>query len=82
MTTKWSEEDDIKLWSLRSKPVPQLSTRFNKTAGAIHSRLLHLQDYPTHKAYQRRVKNGDQNVEMLEPDSAPAAVGRRGAESE
>ena len=79
MPTKWSEEDDIKLWSLRSKPVPQLSTRFNKTAGAIRSRLLHLQD-PTHKAYQRRVKNGD--CEMLEPDSAPAAVGRRGAESE
>ena len=81
MPGKWSEEDDIKLWSLRSKPVPQLSTRFNKTAGAIRSRLLHLQD-PTHKAYQRRVKNGDRNVEMLEPDSAPAAVGRRGAESE
>jgi len=79
MPGKWSEEDDIKLWSLRSKPVPQLSTRFNKTAGAIRSRLIHLQD-PTHKAYQRRVKNGDR--EMLEPDSAPAAVGRRGAESE
>ena len=78
----WSYQGKlIKLWSLQSKPVPQLSTRFNKTAGAIRSRLLHLQD-PTHKAYQRRVKNGDQNVEMLEPDSAPAAVGRRGAESE
>ena len=51
-------EDDIKLWSLRSKPVSQLSKRFNKTAGAIRSRLIHLQD-PTHKAYQRRVKNGD-----------------------
>ena len=79
MPGKWSEEDDIKLWSLRSKPVSQLSKRFNKTAGAIRSRLIHLQD-PTHKAYQRRVKNGV--IEMLEPDSAPAAVGRRGAESE
>jgi len=58
MPEKWSEEDDIKLWSLRSKPVPQLSTTFNKTSGAIRSRLIHLQD-PTHKAYQRRVKNGD-----------------------
>ena len=55
MPTKWSEEDDIKLWSLRSKPVSQLSKRFNKTAGAIRSRLIHLQD-PTHKAYQRRLK--------------------------
>ena len=83
MPGKWSEEDDIKLWSIRSKPkpVPQLSTRFNKTAGAIRSRLIHLQD-PTHKAYQRRVKNGDRNVKMLELDFAPAAVGRRGAESE
>ena len=61
MPTKWSEEDDIKLWSLRSKPVSQLSKRFNKTAGAIRSRLIHLQD-PTHKAYQRRVKNGDRNA--------------------
>ena len=58
MPEKWSEEDDIKLWSLRAKPVPQLSATFNKTAGAIRSRLIHLQD-PTHKAYQRRVKNGD-----------------------
>ena len=57
------------------KPVPQLSTRFNKTAGAIRSRLIHLQD-PTHKAYQRRVKNGV--IEMLEPDSAPAAIRPQG----
>ena len=63
MTTKWSEEDDIKLWSLRSKPVPQLSTRFNKTAGAIRSRLIHLQD-PTHKAYQRRVKNVASSISL------------------
>ncbi len=58
MPGKWSEEEDIKLWSLRAKPVPQLSATFNKTAGAIRSRLIHLQD-PTHKAYQRRVKNSD-----------------------
>ena len=61
MPGKWSEEDDIKLWSLRSKPVSQLSKRFNKTAGAIRSRLIHLQD-PAHKANQRRVKNGDRNA--------------------
>lgn len=39
----WSEENDIKLWSLRSKPTSQLATTFNKTAGAIRSRLKHLQ---------------------------------------
>ena len=55
MPVKWSEEDDIKLWSLRSKPLSQLSKSFNKSTGAIRSRLMHLQD-PAHKAYQRRVK--------------------------
>jgi len=53
----WSESDDKKLWSLRSKPTSQLAITFNKTSGAIRSRLKHLQD-PTHKAYRRRVKNG------------------------
>ena len=56
MSGTWSEENDIKLWSLRSKPTSQLATKFNKTAVAIRSRLKHLQD-PSHKAYQRRVKN-------------------------
>jgi len=53
----WSESDDKKIWSLRSKPTSQLAITFNKTSGAIRSRLKHLQD-PTHKAYRRRVKNG------------------------
>ena len=57
MTGIWSEEDDMKLWLLRTKPLSQLSRTFNKTAGAVRSRLIHLQD-PTHKAYQRLVKNG------------------------
>ena len=78
MPGKWSEEDDIKLWSLRSKPVPQLSTRFNKTAGAIRSRLIHYKiQHTRHISVVSRMV-----IEMLEPDSAPAAVGRRGAESE
>ena len=57
MTGIWSEEDDMKLWLLRTKPLSQLSRTFNKTAGAVRPRLIHLQD-PTHKAYQRLVKNG------------------------
>ena len=52
----WSEEDDFKLWSLRSKPTYQLATIFDKTYGAIQSRLKQLND-PNHKAYQRRIKN-------------------------
>ena len=52
----WSEQDDYKLWSLRSKPPSQLASTFNRTPGAIRSRLKHLND-PTHKAYQRRIKN-------------------------
>jgi len=74
----WSEEDDIKLWSLRSKALSQLSRTFNRTTGAVRSRLIHLQD-PTHKAYQRRVKK--MVIETREPDSAPRAEGAEGAES-
>ena len=48
----------MKLWSLRSKPESSAVYNIfnNKSAGAIRSRLKHLQD-PSHKAYQRRVKN-------------------------
>ena len=53
----WSEQDDYKLWSLRSKPTYQLAEIFNKTTGAIQSRLKHLND-PKHKAHQRLFKNG------------------------
>ena len=49
----WSEQDDHKLWSLRSKSTSELAITFNRTSGAIRSRLRHLND-PTHKAYQRR----------------------------
>ena len=64
MPGTWSEEDDMKLWSLRSKPESQLSTTFNnKSAGAIRSRLKHLQD-PSHKAYQRRVKNDASSISL------------------
>ena len=51
----WSEQDDRNLWRLRSKPTSQLAKTFNRTSGAIRSRLQHLND-PHHKAYQRRVK--------------------------
>lgn len=54
MPGTWSEEDDRRLWSQRSKPTSQLAESFGKTAGAIRSRLKHLQD-PDHKAYKRRV---------------------------
>ena len=64
MTGIWSEEDDMKLWLLRTKPLSQLSRTFNKTAGAVRSRLIHLQD-PTHKAYQRLVKNGVSPIALL-----------------
>ena len=57
MTNFWSEQDDCKLWSLRSKPTSELTKIFNRrTSGAIRSRLKHLND-PNHKAYQRRIKN-------------------------
>ena len=52
----WSEQDDYKLWSLRSKPTYQLAEIFNKTTGAIQSRIKHLND-PKHKAHQRLFKN-------------------------
>ena len=52
----WSEQDDYKLWSLRSKQTYQLAEIFNKTNGAIQSRLKHLND-PKHKAHQRLFKN-------------------------
>ena len=53
----WSEEDDELLWSLRSKKTTsQLAVTFNKTTGAIRSRLRHLND-PNHRAYQRRIQN-------------------------
>ena len=62
MTKKlWSEEDDHKLWSLRLKPISQLALIFDKTYGAIQSRLKHLND-PNHKAYQRRVKNATGHI--------------------
>ena len=54
MPGTWSEEDDRRLWSQRSKLTSQLAESFGKTAGAIRSRLKHLQD-PDHKAYKRRV---------------------------
>lgn len=54
MPGTWSEEDDRRLWSQRSKPSSQLAESFGKTAGAIRSRLKHLLD-PDHKAYKRRV---------------------------
>jgi hypothetical protein len=54
MPGTWSEEDDRRLWSQRSKPTSQLAESFGKTTGAIRSRLKHLQD-PDHKAYKRRV---------------------------
>jgi hypothetical protein len=64
MPGTWSEEDDMKLWSLQSKPESQLSTTFNnKSAGAIRSRFKHLQD-PSHKAYQPRVKNGARTISL------------------
>ena len=56
-TTTWSEANDQKLWSLRYKPISQLASTFDKTQGAIRSRIKHLND-PNHKAYRRRVKNG------------------------
>ena len=56
MPGTWSEEDDRRLWSQRSKPTSQLAESFGKTTGAIRSRLKHLQD-PDHKAYKRRVGN-------------------------
>jgi hypothetical protein len=61
MSKIWSEQDDLKLWSLRSKPTSQLAVDFNKTTGAIRSRLKHLND-PNHKAYQRRIKNFNCNI--------------------
>lgn len=54
MPGTWSEEDDRRLWSQRSKSTSQLAASFGKTAGAIRSRLKHLQD-PDHKAYKRRI---------------------------
>ena len=56
-TTSWSEANDQKLWSLRYKPTSQLASTFDKTQGAIRSRIKHLND-PNHTAYRRRVKNG------------------------
>ena len=52
----WSLEDDQALWAQRSKKTSQLAAQFGKTAGAIRSRLKHLQD-PTHKAYKRRISS-------------------------
>ena len=65
MPGTWSEEDDIKLWSLRSKPESSAVYNIfnNKSAGAIRSRLKHLQD-PSHKAYQRRVKNDASSISL------------------
>ena len=60
MPGTWSEEDDRRLWSQRSKPTSQLEESFGKTAGAIRSRLKHLQD-PDHKAYKRRVGSSTSN---------------------
>ena len=65
-TTTWSEANDQKLWSLRYKPISQLASTFDKTQGAIRSRIKHLND-PNHKAYRRRVKNG------IAPPSSTAA---------
>ena len=65
MPGTWSEADDMKLWSLRSKPESSAVYNIfnNKSAGAIRSRLKHLQD-PSHKAYQRRVKNGASSISL------------------
>jgi len=64
MPGTWSEADDMKLWSLRSKPESSaVYNIFNKSAGAIRSRLKHLQD-PSHKACQRRVKNGASSISL------------------
>ncbi len=48
----WSLEDDLKLWSLRSKSISELAPIFNRTMGSIRSRLKHLNN-PNHKAYHR-----------------------------
>ncbi len=51
-TNYWSKEDDIRLWSRRSKPIAVLAEEFDRSKGGIRSRLKHLQN-PEHKAYQR-----------------------------
>ena len=65
MPGTWSEADDKKLWSLRSKPESSAVYNIfkNKSAGAIRSRLKHLQD-PSHKAYQCRVKNVASSISL------------------
>jgi hypothetical protein len=47
MAETWSLQDDLSLWAQRSKPASQVASSFGKTAGAIRSRLKHLQDRPT-----------------------------------
>lgn len=61
----WSLEDDYKLWKLRSKPTSQLAITFNKSAGAIRSRLRHLED-PNHDAYQRLAQIVDLEIDNYE----------------
>ena len=73
MTNKiWSEWDDHKLWSLRSKPTSELATIFNKTSGAIRSRLKHLND-PNHRAYQRRIRNATGHIMAADENCAISA---------
>ena len=73
MTNKiWSEWDDHKLWSLRLKPTSELATIFNKTSGAIRSRLKHLND-PDHRAYQRRVRNATGYIMAADENCAISA---------
>lgn len=61
--TTWSEEDDRKLWSLRSQPAAGLASTFGKTAGAVRSRIKHLND-PSHKAYNRRMNGAPRGASM------------------
>ena len=65
----WSLEDDYKLWSLRSKKTTsQLAVRFNKTAGAIRSRLRHLND-PNHKACRRLAQIVDVEIDIVDVET-------------
>ena len=48
----WSFDDDQFLWTNQSRPMKDLSDHFNRTVGAIRSRLGHLRN-PNHSAYKR-----------------------------
>lgn len=76
MSGQWTEEDDRKLWSLRTKPTSYLAAMFYRKDGAIRSRLKHLQD-PTHKAHLRRVGGGRAGVSSRFAASAASSSSSR-----